>query len=401
MDGAYKLTLKSGEDTIRTRSNTGENLSGNIALVSDPDLQSKEGRFWYDELKITGYKLQTTDLEIGPILSAQHTLSEDILKMTAQMTPIGKNDPRNIRLEIKNGTTWKPIAFTDIITPGFTATFRVDKWNSDIDTPYRVAYDYIPSTSDSLKTYYYEGTIRRNPILKDEIIVAGFTGNHNVAWPGLSQGRSPFPYDFSGIWYPHKDLVERVMMHKPDVLFFSGDQVYEGASPTWIDLDNLELDYLYKWYLYCLAFRSLTKDIPTISIPDDHDVYQGNIWGHGGRKANNQNDGGYVHPAWFVKMVERTQTSNLPAPYDPTPIEQGINVYYTDIVYGGIGFAIIEDRKFKSGPFDNPFLSAGRPDHVIDPNYDPKDVDIPGKKLLGERQLKFLNNWEKTGRVML
>ena len=97
------------------------------------------------------------------------------------------------------------------------------------------------------------------------------------------------------------------------------------------------------------------KEIPAVAIPDDHDVYQGNIWGAGGRHTEpygdeGQDKGGYTMPAQFVNTVQRTQTSNLPDPADPTPIEQGILVSYTDIVYGGVSFAVIEDRKWKSAP---------------------------------------------------
>ena len=49
----------------------------------------------------------------------------------------------------------------------------------------------------------------------------------------------------------------------------------------------------------------------------------------------------------FVHAVQTTQTAGMPDPHDPTPVEQGIAVYYTDWLYGGISFAIIEDRKWK------------------------------------------------------
>jgi len=117
------------------------------------------------------------------------------------------------------------------------------------------------------------------------------------------------------------------------------------------------------------------------------------VWGQSGRPAKVDNEGGYVNPAWFVKMVDRTQCSNLPDPYDPTPIDQGIGVYYTSMSWGRIGFAILEDRKFKSGCADNPFITKGRPDHIIDPNFDVELIDLPGKKLLGDRQLNFLDWW--------
>ena len=93
-------------------------------------------------------------------------------------------------------------------------------------------------------------------------------------------------------------------------------------------------------------------------------------------------DGGYFKPVEYVKEVERCQTSHLPDPYDPTPIQRGIGVYYTSMTLGGISFAIIEDRKFKSGPLGLVPKMGPRPDHVTDPNYDPKTVDVPGAVLL-------------------
>ena len=92
-------------------------------------------------------------------------------------------------------------------------------------------------------------------------------------------------------------------------------------------------------------------------------------------------------------MVERQQCGHLPDPYDPTPIEQGIGVYYTDLLLGGIDFAILEDRKFKTGPLGRHPMKGPRPDHIRDPEYDPAVIDVPGLKLLGERQLSFLEDW--------
>jgi hypothetical protein len=92
-------------------------------------------------------------------------------------------------------------------------------------------------------------------------------------------------------------------------------------------------------------------------------------------------------------MVERCQTSHLPDPFDPTPIGQGIGVYYTRLVVGEVDFAIIEDRKFKSGPNGKIPQQGPRPDHIYDPNYDPASIDKPGLVLLGERQLEFLDQW--------
>lgn len=88
--------------------------------------------------------------------------------------------------------------------------------------------------------------------------------------------------------------------------------------------------------------------------------------------------GGYGMPADFVNAVQRTQTSHMPEPFDPTPIDNDIGVYYTDWKYGGVSLAVIEDRKWKSGP--------GKFSDGIDP---------PGAELLGERQEEFLEDWSQ------
>ncbi|HKJ68346.1 MAG TPA: hypothetical protein VKA68_10360, partial [bacterium] len=142
-------------------------------------------------------------------------------------------------------------------------------------------------------------------------------------------------------------------------------------------------------------FGEVIKDRPTVCLPDDHDIGQGNVWGEGGIKASSTagSDGGYFYSAQYVNSVHDAQCWHLPDAYDPTPIERGINVYYTDLKIGRVSFAIIEDRKFKSGPQGLVPEMGPRPDHITDPNYDPKRVDIPEATLLGQRQLKFLDHW--------
>jgi hypothetical protein len=104
--------------------------------------------------------------------------------------------------------------------------------------------------------------------------------------------------------------------------------------------------------------------------------------------------GGYKMPAAWVNMVQRTQTSHLPDPYDPTPVAQGIGVYYTDINYAGISFAVVEDRKFKSAP--KPLLPQAEIINGWAQNLDfdaQKESDVKGAVLLGKRQLDFLEHW--------
>jgi hypothetical protein len=179
-------------------------------------------------------------------------------------------------------------------------------------------------------------------------------------------------------------VVDNVLKVDPDVLFFTGDQVYNHTQHTahWLEFGEL--------------FGDMMRDRPTVCLPDDHDVGQPNLWGQGGRVAKVDTQGGYTRPVEYVKMVERQQTSHLPDPYDPAPVERGIGVYYTSLNIGGVDFAIIEDRKFKSGCADLDVVDrewGSRPDHIEKPGYDPAALDVPGKVLLGNRQLAFLEAW--------
>lgn len=397
----YSLTLSAYDPETGTELNSlnlegiePDRIVGSLALVSNPG--SNNERFWFQDWNVSGSKIERHDERIcGPILSTQYTLSNNIMKMTAQMMPVGKQDTQIVLLETQEDRKWKEKGKAEIIVPSYTTTFRIEDWDSSKDAPYRVLYK-LKKSNGKEKTYTWAGTVQRDPVDKEEIVLAAFTGNHNLGygWKGADSGYFPWA---EMVWFPHNDLTAHVPAHKPDILFFSGDQVYESVSPTRAQkspADKALLDYLYKWYLWCWAFRDMTKNVPAVTIPDDHDVYQGNIWGAGGRKIDIDNQGGYIMSPEFVNMVQQTQTSHFPDPYDPTPIKQGIGVYYCDVNYGRISFAVIEDRKFKSGPAGLvPETKSGRPDHVIDPHFNPQTADVPGTKLLGERQLKLLEDW--------
>jgi hypothetical protein len=294
------------------------------------------------------------------ICFALYTVANRTLKLTAQLYPLKADEDREVRLEVKDGNDWKEVARTKVIEYGWTAPFRVEDWDDSQRVRYRVAHG---------KTAFYEGTVRENPIDKEEIVVAGFTGNSVHMNHGGDISRD--------------DLVDNVKKIDADLLFFSGDQVYDHRQ------------HYKMWLKFGRDFGEIIKDRPTVSIPDDHDVGQPNIWGASGRKStlSGASDGGYAMPVDYVKSVERAQTSHLPDPFDPTPIQRGIGVYYTYFNWGRISFAVMEDRKFKSGPAGIIPKQGPRPDHINNPNYDPSSVDVPEAVLLGERQLKFLDTW--------
>ena len=407
----YEITLtakETGSDKVLGKALlTGvrpDRLIGNLALVSHPG--DDGARFWFKNWELEGATLSVhEERTLGPIISTQYTLSGGVLKLTAQMAALGEADEKTVRLETRTSPSgpWTTASTAKIVAPGWTAAFRIPDWDSAREHEFRVAYA-LKAPGGVPNDYFWRGRIRKEPIGQPELVLAAFTGNANVGI-GVDSGPNKFSnavrWTPNNIWFPHADIVAHVKQHKPDLLFFSGDQVYESSSPTRAERspeNKAVLDYLYKWYLWCWAYRDLTRDTPVIAIPDDHDVFQGNIWGWGGRRApgGDRNQGGYAMSPDFVNMVERTQTSNLPDPYDPTPLDAGIGVYYTSLRYGGIGFAILEDRKFKSGPpilAENHVQAEIDDGHIRTPHFDPAKADVPGATLLGDRQLKFLRDW--------
>ena len=365
-------------------------IHGSLALVSNfPDSEKtrEESSCWFDNWNITGEKIKCfQERRFGPILFSQYTLTDGILKMTAQMPPVNTQEGnKKVMLEIKvKGNNWKTVGESVINEFSRTATIRVENWENSSDIPYRLSYKLLTQNNE-LENFFREGIIRKEPKEKNEIVVAGFTGNNDLG-------------------FPNKDLVEAIKYHDPDLLFFSGDQIYESVAGFGVQrspINKAMLDYLRKWYLYGWAYGDLLRDRPSVSIPDDHDVYHGNLWGAGGKAtpsdlsgSSAQDMGGYKMPAEWVKMVERTQTSHLPDPFDPTPIKQDIGVYYTELQYAGISFAIIEDRKFKSAP--GPLLPEAEIDNgwAQNRNWDAATQgNVSGAVLLGQRQLDFLDLW--------
>jgi hypothetical protein len=293
------------------------------------------------------------------IAFALYTHEGGVLKLTAQLFPLLTDESDVVRLEIKRAEAWVQIATTTIVYPGWSAHFRITDWDNRLDVPYRVRHG---------DKAIFEGVIRRDPIDKEEIVVASMSCNSSRT-TGL-----------------RSEIVDRLRALDPDLLFFAGDQTYRHTEHT------------AGWIEFGLQFRDVIKDRPTVTIPDDHDVGHPNLWGENGKKStlSGNADGGYFYPVSYVNMVQRQQTWHLPDPADGQPIERGISVYFTRLHVGGIDFAILEDRKFKTGPAGRIPKQGPRPDHITNESYDPKSIDLPGLELLGARQMRFLKDWGQT-----
>jgi hypothetical protein len=375
------------------------NLVGNLALVcnfpaasSDVNAKGKAkakgkasaggynpgvGQFAFSDWQISGSKLSGNDEQtFGPICWSQYTLSGGVLKLTAQMAPVGSHDSDTVKLQLKDGSQWKTISEEKIHPQARTATFRIAGWNDKKDAPYRVAYTLRRQTGDT--EHYWSGLIRRDPVDKTTITVGDVSCNVHTIFPNVP-------------------LVKNMAALDPDLLAFTGDQFYESTAGYGVQRAPLEpaiLDYLRKWFFHGWTWRELLRDRPSVSIPDDHDVYQGNLWGEGGDgKQTTQEAGGYDLPAEWVNVVHRTQTSHHPDPYDPTPGKRGTTNYYGPLTYGRISFAILADRQYKSGPEGKVPPTGDRGDHVVNPEFDPATADVAGLQLLGDQQTQFLRDW--------
>ncbi|MEO0513844.1 MAG: alkaline phosphatase D family protein [Planctomycetota bacterium] len=301
----------------------------------------------------------------GPILWSQYTLADGKLKVSAQMPPLEPDDSTTVFLDVSDGESdWREVAQGTIDGDARVAVLVVEGWDRDTPTNVRLRYGWQDGDA------YWPMTIR--PELRDDepVQIAGFSCDHGYAFP-----LSP--------------MVDEVLAENPDLVFFAGDQIYEPyggfgvlrEGPVEISL----LDYLRKYYQFGWTWREVLAHRPSVIIPDDHDVFHGNIWGEAGRQllpGERPVQGGYQMPPRFVNAVQRTQTAHLPDPYDPTPTDTGIGVYYTSFRMGPLDLAVIEDRKWKRGPGR---VKGGQYDRAV-------LADAP---LLGERQEKFLTQWKE------
>lgn len=401
--GRFDLALTaskadSGEEisTARLRGVAEEDILGGIALVSHPGGppgrgRPAGGRFWFRDLEVSGAKARShPERAWGPVAGTLFSLNGRVLRLGAQFMPLGatvRDEPVEYtaaRLDYipRAGAQarWIRGPVARIEAPSQTAVFRIAEWDSRRAYEYRIV-PLRPDGSAAPAKFWYEGRIPRDPVEKDPLVVAAFTGCYfmgrcpdRLGRPGRMEKRYG-RYTPEMIWIPHVSMLKALEQHRPDVMFFTGDQVYQGV-PTGVGGPPFPADdFLYKWLHWVSSFRELTAGIPTILQTDDHDVYQGNIWGWSGRKntTGKNADGGYIYSPEFVNMVQRCMCAHNPDAYDPTPILQGIGTYYTSFKFGGVSFAVLEDRKFKT----------------------PRSVPAEKGVLLGPRQEKFLAEWAR------
>lgn len=377
-----------------------ESVLGNVALVSNyadatprnRNVDAKNGsRHSFANWFMSGTAFSVKpEQRFGPLLWSMYSLSDSrspegfVMKMSALTGPMGTKDSQNVELQVERNGVWESLGEARLDRDAWVATFRIPNWDESVDTPYKLVYK--EQHNDGTETPdEWTGTVRANPVGRP-LRMAALTCQNDYG-------------------FPYEPVANNVIAMDPDIALFSGDQIYESHGGFGIIREPAApaiLNYLRKYYQFGWAFRDAMRNQPTIVLPDDHDVFQGNIWGEGGKPMDTRDGGasskgGYIQPARMVHAVHKTHVAHHPDAFDPTPILQNISAYYGDMVYGGVSFAILADRMFKSGP-EKVDTGSGRADHVTDPNFDCTTLDKTGLVLLGQRQEKFLESWAKDWR---
>lgn len=398
--GRFQCTLRASDATGRILATLARpvhesRLVGLVALmattrmpepveVSDPrpplqkpitQTRGDEGRFAFSNLELNGGRvIARPERAFGPILWTTYTLdNEGVLRLLVQAANFNRNSRLEATLELP---AREPV--TAPLDPNSrTALFRVRNLPTNQNTPFKV----------SLAGGSWDGTIRALP-RSGSVKLASLSCNDSTG-------------------FPHNDLFANVAAHQPDLLSFHGDQIYESIGGYGLIYDQKPndralLSYLRKYAMHGWTWRELMRDRPSITIPDDHDVFHGNLWGAGGALADisqgfgnhAQDSGGYKMSVEFVNAVHRSQTGNLPEPADPSPCRSGISVYFTRYAIGPLDIAVLADRQFKSAPRDllpEAEIENGWPGNL---RWNAKTQSAhPDAELLGPRQEAFLRRW--------
>ncbi len=393
-NGQFELTFQAAQsspnrgETSSLRTTVPANkIEGAVRLTHNPGsfVDSANTRFWFQGFQLTGENVRShPDRSFGPILWTMYSLHNPvdergyILKMSAQMPPLGDRDNRSVRLQVKNEDRWKTADTATIAPDARNAIFRVTDWPSDRDVHYRVVYRTERTNGETVRDSR-SGVIQQSPDREETISVADLNCQVDYA-------------------FPYEPVARNARAVDPDLLLFAGDQLYEGNGGYGVvrePADQAIINYLRKFYMFGWAFGDLMRNRPTICLPDDHDVFQGNLWGEGGEKlegGNTSTTSGYIEPVRTVNAIFRSQTGHHPGVQNLKPTKRGIRAYHGEVQYGWLSMAVIADRHFKSGP-RNVDTGSGRPDIVREKDINTKKLDKPKLKLLGERQLQFLEDW--------
>lgn len=361
-------------------------IRGGISLVSS-GTQEPGATYWFSNIRASGTAFDVRpERGMGPIAGVLFSVSKTTLKMSAQVMPMLPRAGDAVTLKVLDKVTgaWVTRAKAPV-GAGFTALLRVANWDPSVGQKYQAVFS---------RGGIFEGTVPAQPAngeLRVATVSCAKASHRNTdlatRYEPLVNGEQALGlYTSKNLWFPHEQLAAGIVAQRPDLFVAMGDQLYEN-SPTGEDSDPApELDFLYKYLLWLWAFRDITRNTPCLVMVDDHDVYQGNLFGEGGvplPAGAVGGAGGYANAPDWVNVVQRVQCGHNPDPVDPAPVAQGITVYFTTFTYGGVDFVLLEDRKFKTG--------ADQKDPAGNP------IPVESLQLLGSRQEALLQQVVNSG----
>ncbi|QWC85993.1 alkaline phosphatase D family protein [Nocardioidaceae bacterium] len=325
---------------------------GGVALVSS-DRSRSGARHWFEDFRAQGPGVDVdARRRLGPLVSTLFTCVGGRLRMTAQLMPVDPSRSGVVTLERKVGDTWQKVA-TSPVLPAFIARFDVPGWGSSADSIFRLRLSSYPA-----RPLY--GVVPAEPVGRDVVIgsMSCAKATHRPV-DGPSSGAPTRPgeqflglYSRRNVWFPFDDVADPLVLLRPDLVVAHGDQYYESSPTRYQREDGQLFDILGRYLLWCWAFRDVTRRTPTVVLVDDHDVYQPNLWGAGGVRVEDHADGGYIRSTSWVNRLQTMQCGHNPVPYRRRTVGDGLRTYYTTFTYGGVDFALLEDRKFKASPRD-------------------------------------------------
>ena len=369
-------------------------IDGGVGLVSHRETKQR-GVGW----SFTGLRAESADLDAwvdahperawGPVLAVLYTIDRaeaaHYLNLTALFPPTEFDQLGEVALETEDDDGgWVVLATSNIEADSYTVPFRELPIDEFLGRSYRVRGEYDG------EGFEWTGLLRAKPPADRDMVVGHLNCVKNVT--------AHKAWNRTGVWFPHEDVVAGVLAHDPDLVYCAGDQIYEGDL-SGVDSSNILLDYHTKYQRWLWAFGEVARDRPTIVVPDDHDVFHGNIWGAGGVRAEArdglraQDVGGYKLSAELVNAIHRTQVGNLPAPTVPGPIGQGIDPYTTRLRWGAVDAAILADRMWKDSATILVPEAKVRNGWFKNLEFDPRDADVEGAEFLGLTQELFLEEW--------
>ncbi|MDP6964252.1 MAG: hypothetical protein QGF46_08825, partial [Planctomycetota bacterium] len=205
-------------------------VDGLHGLVSH--LGNENGGYSFSSIENKGELIvEHPQRKFGPVVGVQYTQTENRVRLNAQLVPLENYSNLIAELQIKHNNKWQVVSSTTVKEPSWNALFF---FNRDISqaAPFRIKLH-----ADEFADYFYAGNFAGEP--KGEFSLASLNC--------LKHYVGNLKWNSNSIWFPHQELVDNLQQQNLDMLFFAGDQLYEGDIDP-VDARNLQklsYDYLY------------------------------------------------------------------------------------------------------------------------------------------------------------